>query len=255
MKTRLHLVLVIALLCAVSSAQLFAAAKGETDIYASIKSALAIYNFDSLRAVRDNLIRNYELDKSNATSLYYITYSEYKLLEMCLRNDTAGRFAAIKESAEKHSALLINSKGFASEGKTVLAGIYMMRIAHNWSEAITLTPVFYTTLAEAEKLNAKNPRIFLMRGMMKFNTPEMFGGSKEEALTNFLKAISLFESDADSSVFNPGWGYLETLAWCGQVYAKLDNPETARFYYNKALAFDPENRWVKYVLLPALDKK
>ena len=254
MKTKLQLTIAIVFFSLAVSCNGFAAQGSENEIYTKIKSALTIYNFDSLNAIRSTLAARYEQEKASS-ALYYLTYSEYKLLEMCLRKDTASRFTGIKESAEKHANELSGIKGFESEGKVLMAGIYMMRIAYNWSEAIALTPLLYATLADAEKADKNNPRVFLLRGMMKFNTPEMFGGSKEDALTNFLSAAKLFENTEETKAFNPEWGYLETLAWTGQVYAKLDNPETARFYYNKALSIEPGYGWVKYVLLPALDKK
>ena len=69
----------------------------------------------------------------------------------------------------------------------------------------------------------------------------------------FLSGWSFEE--AQGKEFNPEWGYLETLAWTGQVYAKLGNVDTARFYYTKVLTIEPEYGWVKYVLLPTLDKQ
>ena len=255
MKTKPYFAMLVTLLIVIMSVGGLTAAMGDNDIYPKIKSAIAIYNYDSLKSIQEALIIKNEKDKSLSNVLYYLAYSEYKLLEMCQRGKNTSNFDEIKQSAETHTGILIEEKGFESEGKVILAGIYMMRIAHNWSEAIALSPLLYSTLAEAEKLNKNNPRVFLLRGMMKFNTPEMFGGSKEEALTNFLKASSLFENAEEGKEFNPEWGYLETLAWTGQVYAKLGNVDTARFYYTKVLTIEPEYGWVKYVLLPTLDKQ
>jgi len=255
MKTKPYFAMLFTLLGVIISISGYTAAMGDNEIYPRIKSAIAIYNFDSLKSIQESLKIRYEKEKAPSNVLYYLAFSEYKLLEMCLRDGSKNSFDVIKQSAETHTGELIGIKGFESEGKVILSGIYMMRIAHNWSDAIALSPLFYSTLAEAEKLNKNNPRVYLLRGMMKFNTPEMFGGNKEEALTNFLKASSLFENAEEGKEFNPEWGYLETLAWTGQVYAKLGNVDTARYYYKKILTIEPENKWVKYVLLPALDKQ
>lgn len=61
-------------------------------------------------------------------------------------------------------------------------------------------------LDEAKKLNAENPRVYILEGQDKFFTPEQFGGSKEEAKVLFEKAKKLYETFKPESSIHPNWG-------------------------------------------------
>ena len=50
-------------------------------------------------------------------------------------------------------------------------------------------------LAKAEKINPENPRIYYLKGSSLFYTPEMYGGGKAQAKTQFEKAKELFAKE------------------------------------------------------------
>jgi len=121
--------------------------------------------------------------------------------------------------------------------------------------AVALSPRINDLLDDAEYLNPKNPETYIIRGMMKLNTPAEFGGSVSEALENFNKAELLFSQNADSLIVNDKWGMLEAGTWAGLTNEKLNNIDAAKFAYQKVLSLEPNYNWVKYVLLPGLEKK
>jgi tetratricopeptide (TPR) repeat protein len=164
-------------------------------------------------------------------------------------------FNKIYDTAVSNAEKLSSAKGFESEGKTLLAGIYMMKIALNPMSAVSLTPQIHSLLDEAQQLNADNPRSYIIRGIMKLQTPVVFGGSTEDAAKNFSKAIQLFEKEDEADPIKPHWGYLDALAWMGITQEKLENYDAAKFAYQKALNFEPEYARVKYSLLPKLLEK
>src|SRR5215510_4419345 len=59
---------------------------------------------------------------------------------------------------------------------------------------MTYGPEAQAMLDEAKKLDANNPRVYLLEAQDKFYTPEQFGGSKEEAKVLLEKASGLFDS-------------------------------------------------------------
>lgn len=61
-------------------------------------------------------------------------------------------------------------------------------------------------LADAKKMNAKNPRIALLEAQGIFYTPEAFGGGKEKAKGIFDKALSQFGVYKVKSNIHPNWG-------------------------------------------------
>ncbi|MDO5615576.1 MAG: hypothetical protein Q4G16_10210 [Cruoricaptor ignavus] len=64
-------------------------------------------------------------------------------------------------------------------------------------------------LAKAEKLDAENPRITLLKAEDIYFTPEQFGGSKTKGLELFRKALEQFNTYKIASPFHPNWGKKE----------------------------------------------
>jgi tetratricopeptide (TPR) repeat protein len=194
-------------------------------------------------------------EESNTMAFYYQTYCEYKLLEMSLRPGNEDLFDKYYEDAVAHAEQIAAVKEYESEGKTLLAGIYMMKIATSSMSAVTLSPKVHSLLDDAQKSDPGNPRPYIIRGTMKYQTPGIFGGSYEDAAKNFSKAIQLFEKQENVDSLKPHWGYIESLAWLGRSQEKLENYDAAKFAYQKALNVEPNYGWVKYSLLPQLMKK
>jgi tetratricopeptide (TPR) repeat protein len=192
------------------------------------------------------------MDAENDLAKYYLAYLEYKLYQLKYAN-TKVDVDKYYDTALEYCKGLIDKKKYVSEAQTIMAGLYLMRLAANQMEAMSLFPKIEELLTEAESAPENNPRPFIVRGEMQFYTPEAFGGSVVKALESFSKAVTLFETGKKNEAIN--WGYEESLAWLGQAYAKNNLTDKARETYNKVLKLEPEYRWVKYVLLPALDKE
>jgi len=218
-------------------------------------SAYKTYDKDLFLKAREVFEQAYNYNKSNPSPLYHLTYIDEKLLEMSLRKGNEDLFDKYYDDAVKNAEQLSQIEEWQSEGKTLLAAIYTYKIANSPMSAISLSPKINGLLDDAQKLNDKNPRSYIIRGIMKFNTPGIFGGSYKEAAQNFGKAVSIFEKQDTTESLQPSWGYLEALAWLGRSLEKLDNYESAKFVYQKALSVEPEFSWVKYSLLPNLEKK
>jgi tetratricopeptide (TPR) repeat protein len=148
---------------------------------------------------------------------------------------------------------LIEKKKYDSDARAVLAGLYMMNLAENPMDAMSTIPIIFELLEKAEKMDSENPRPFIIKGILLLNMPPIAGGSVEQSLTCFTKAISLFEADKKEKPIN--WGYAESHAWLGQAYQRLNNIEKAKETYEKILKIEPEYAWVKYSLLPGLQKE
>ena len=60
-------------------------------------------------------------------------------------------------------------------------------------------------LQKAMTLNPDNPRLYYLRGMGIFGTPEQFGGGKEKAKPIFEKAVALYKTEQLKLLY-PHWG-------------------------------------------------
>lgn len=234
-----------------TSAQVKAGEKEINEGISLSERALLMYDKDLLLQAREILMK----ENSDNSAFYYQTFCEYKLLEMSLRPGNEYLFDKYYDDAVTHAEKIAAVEEFESEGKTLLAGIYMMKIATSSMSGVTLSPKVHALLDDAQKSNPKNPRSYLIRGIMKYQTPGIFGGSYEDAVKNFSKAIQLFEKQDSIDQLKPHWGYLESMAWLGRAQEQLENYDAAKFAYEKALKVEPNYGWVKFSLLPQLIKK
>ncbi len=66
--------------------------------------------------------------------------------------------------------------------------------------------IFSDDLESAKELNAENPRIYYMKAVSTFFTPEAFGGGKKAALPYFEKADGFFAKEKGRDISKPYWG-------------------------------------------------
>ena len=57
-----------------------------------------------------------------------------------------------------------------------------------------------------------------------------------------------------SDPLQPGWGHSNVYAWLGKAHVDRGNLTEARQAYERALQLEPEFAWVKYDLMPALER-
>jgi tetratricopeptide (TPR) repeat protein len=120
--------------------------------------------------------------------------------------------------------------------------------------AMRLGPKADNAMDKAIALGPKNPRVWLMRGIGSIFKPKLFGGGAEKAEVDIRKAIAFLEGDTPEAP-RPSWGRAESWAWLGQALDRQDKREEAKAAYRKALEIDPEFGWVKYQLLPELERR
>lgn len=191
----------------------------------------------------------------DALAMYYLAYSEYELIRHGMIDKQSGLYDKFVDAAVAHAKQVLKLRPEWSEGLALLANIYGIQISQSWFKGATLGPEANELTERAIKSDSLNPRAWLVHGIMKYNTPSLFGGSVAVALEDFKKAVELFENPSQREPLTPGWGQLEVYAWLGRAFDKNELLNEARAAYKKALAIEPEYGWVKRGLLPALDKK
>jgi len=183
---------------------------------------------------------------------YYSAYNQYRLMIMAVSNKNSSEFEHYFNSAAELCNRLIKKNMYTAEAKTLLSAAYMMKLTMDKAEAPSLAAKVHSLLDEAQSIEPNNPRVYLVRGIMLYNTPPMFGGSAEKAIKQFDKSLNLFEKFDETKSID--WGYLETLAWKGQALQALGFNTKAITVYNKALSVEPDFGWIKYTLLPKAEK-
>ena len=123
---------------------------------------------------------------------------------MVAKADKTDPYADKAEAQIKKAEELMKSNSEIFVVKKMIATLRM--IGDPMNRYMTYGPEAQAALDEAKKLDANNPRVYLLEGQDKYFTPEQFGGSKEEAKVLFEKSKQLFETFKPSSTVHPNWG-------------------------------------------------
>jgi Flp pilus assembly protein TadD len=182
----------------------------------------------------------------------YALYRRSNLMQANAKPDEIKRVLEEAETALEESGKTLNwPETFALRG-SVLG--QMIAVNPGPINAMRYGPRADAASDRAVELGPNNPRVFLLRGIGNIFKPALFGGGADNAERDIKKAIDLFATDKPQPPM-PSWGHAEAYAWLGQVHVKQEKFDAARAAYVKALEIEPENAWVKHVLLPALDRR
>ncbi|MBI3585816.1 MAG: hypothetical protein HY088_01640 [Ignavibacteriales bacterium] len=201
------------------------------------------------------LERALSVEPANRLVVYHLAYAEYLLARIAYASKDEKIFDQyIDKAAERTEKLLEQEKGW-SEAAALLGTIYGIKISQSPMKGITLGPKTTGMMKEAVAVDSTNPRVWMVYGTMKLNTPSFFGGSVEEAQKFFARAVALFENTKPTDQLQPNWGYLDALVWLAKSFEKSERQQEALVTYRKALTVEPNFLWVKNALLPSLEKK
>lgn len=78
--------------------------------------------------------------------------------------------------------------------------------ANRWQQ---YGPPFQAGLEEAKRLNANNPRIYVLEGSSLMYTPEQFGGGPGAACPVLKQAVEKFATFKPVSDLHPAWGQMQ----------------------------------------------
>lgn len=123
------------------------------------------------------------------------------------------------------------------------------RISLNKFMMVTLGLESLKWLEKAYETDPNNLQAITDRANGYVFTPAAFGGDLDKALLLYQKGIAWYEKRNQA---NGNWLYLNLLVSTAKAYVRHKQPEKARALYKKALQIEPQFRWVKNELLPAL---
>ncbi len=216
------------------------------------KASITMQEKDILKA-KNICQRILSKEPNNQYSLYYSAYTDYLLMMIKLKESDANLENTLFNSAID-KCKKINQSNLLSEVNALLANLYMMKLAITPQQAPMLSMKVHEYANKSIAMDKNNPRVYLVKAIMLFKTPRQFGGNLDAAIDQLSDAISLFSIAKKDSLL-PDWGFLQSIAWLGQMYEAKGNYKSAKATYEKALKIEPNYGWVKYVLLPALNNK
>ena len=148
-------------------------------------------------------------------------------------------------TATKQLITLVEIDSQDNESWALLAQVYGLRIAYQPMKGSDFGPKSARALIKAQNITPNNPRVLLVQGVSKYNTPAMYGGSKHQALNVLSKAIEQYANDQHSEFH---WGYAEAYTWRGLTQLELGNKNAALADWEKAIEISPNYGWAKNLL-------
>ena len=151
-----------------------------------------------------------DVEKTNWLPYYYAAYCT--ALEAIGPADVA-KVDLLAEQAEKYlgQADMLspkNSEIYCLKSLIALSKIRVNQMARGMAGLLQAQDA----LEAANTIDDKNPRVYFMMGQQAFNTPQAFGGSKENALKYFEKALALLDAQKErEKTIDVHWGRDTTL--------------------------------------------
>lgn len=190
--------------------------------------------------------------KTNKDNLDLINY-QYGYIGWCIGQKKKAEAEKYMAKTEKLIELLEKNRYNLSMLHAYKATMVGFEIGLSPYKAPFIGQQSLTHAAKAIELDSQNAFAYIQLGNIDFYTPKVFGGSKQKAITHYVKALKLMQSEKGSTLHN--WNYMNLLATIINAYMKVEDYETAKKYAQRTLIIEPEFDWVKNRLYPELLKK
>jgi hypothetical protein len=136
---------------------------------------------------------------------YYLAYS--KAIISAVEKDVSKRDAYLDEAIAEHDKAVSLLGKETDETYVLSALIINYRIAIDpMSRAMQMVNSYRANMNKAKELNASNPRIYFLEGMVKYGMPKFAGGGKDAALPFLQKADGFFATQTEGDILKPYWG-------------------------------------------------
>ncbi len=247
-------ILVLATLALIATAQPASATDpAELATARTLTYAAAFDSVHKLVAVREQLASMSAADPKSVELHYWVALASYRLVPRVMTKDKkqAQRYC---DDAVAHLDQALAASPQSAECMSLKAGLLGLSISMSPMKAMSLGGEISGIEGQAKGIAPENPRVALLEGIGTYNKPGFVGGGAKKALPQLERAITLFAAAAPGDSTSIDWGYDDAHVWAGRSAAKLKDWNAARAHYEKALEINPRNNWVRYSLLPELDK-
>lgn len=200
---------------------------------------------DNIEAAASNLDSSALITLTNEYTDYNLAYAQYKLaVTASVNKNEANTLKALNASIntlEQLQAIRPNDV----EVLALLAQVYGYKAGLHPFKAMYYGSKSNQALKQAINIDANNPRVLLVKGVIKANTPALFGGSNEQAKAAFDRSIIAFSGDIGSDYH---WGYADAYTWRGIIHKNSGDIALAKVDWQQALNINPDFGWAKTLL-------
>ena len=162
---------------------------------------------DEFTALANDFKRIGNKEKTQWLPYYYAAFSTIQKGRMAMREGKVADLDPIAADAQKSLDLAMDLSKDNAENLILQKMIHGLKMMVNPQERFMSEGMLAAdALSKAEKIDAENPRLTLMKAEDTYYTPEQFGGSRARGLELFQKSLDQFKVYKTKSALDPNWG-------------------------------------------------
>jgi tetratricopeptide (TPR) repeat protein len=184
----------------------------------------------------------YQQEKK-AEILYSLCFAQYGYLGYCISENLEREAKEMLKDAMKNASKL---EGIYHGRHDILAlrgALLGYKIVLSKFSALYLGPKASKLINAAAESSDIYFNCSLEMGNMRFYTPKFLGGSKEEAINYYEKAVGIIEKSAKKEEHN--WIYINTVLLLAHAYSETGSKELACSLYAGILDYEPRATWIR----------
>lgn len=193
---------IIIILAMLFAGQLMAQTKYESGMQKGLEQFAAVKSVEDMAAASAFFERIADAEKDKWLPYYYAAYTNHLTGWMNPKADKDKVAEKSKDLLSKAEALERNAETYCMRQMIAIQQMTVDPMSRWQTYGTEAT----NALTEAKKIDANNPRIYLLDGQTLMNTPEAFGGGKAVAKKLFEKAVALYGDFKPASPMHPTWG-------------------------------------------------
>lgn len=204
MNTMKNLILGICLMIGVNAFSQTAYEKAMTEKIAIVEQRKTP---DEFTALANDFKRIGDKEKTQWLPYYYAAFATIQKGRTLMREGKTEELDLTAAEAQKYLNLAMELNKDNAENLILQKMIHSLKMMVNPQQRFMSEGMLAAeALSKAEKIDAENPRITLMRAEDTYYTPEQFGGSKSKGLELFQKALEQYKVYQPKSSLDPNWG-------------------------------------------------
>lgn len=162
---------------------------------------------DEFTALANDFKRIGDKEKTQWLPYYYAAFATIQKGRALMREGKTEALDPIAAEAQKYLGLAMQLNKDSAENLILQKMIHSLKMMVNPQQRFMSEGMLAAeALSKAEKIDAQNPRITLMRAEDTYYTPEQFGGSKTRGLELFQKALDQYKVYQPKTTLDPNWG-------------------------------------------------
>lgn len=228
-----------------------AATAGAQDYQARIYQSYLEGDMERWKEIMVDMERRYHFT-GDPELLYELTEVEYGYIGWMISLKKKKEARKLLDRSEQRIEMLLEQDVYPARTLSLKGAYYGYRVGLEPLKAPYFGRKSSDTNEKALATDPTEPQVWMEKANIEYYKPAVFGGSKEEAVPLYAKAVRLYEQDRNRTQKN--WLYLNCLTGLAIAYENTGSIRKAGDLYRRILKMEPGFNWVRDDLYPEFRK-